>query len=301
MSAIHFIPTAKTTPSGIGSIIDDLKQSLEMARSESDRKNIASTVEQLLQATRLFPRERSDLLALREKIMNPETIMQTPPIGFWSGFTKALHDIDGEKFAKRIPKFLTLTLFSAAVSWFLWDQSVSLYEAVKFSSPSLAAAGAVLMIVGFAGLHGLTKSKLALFLCLYVGGYEAYTVVSGTVKAEEKISIDAVDAMPDVALLKEKATQMKENYETVKTNYEEPASKIFHNQWYKTKFLAPAWNEYQTAQESFVKGRNFVFEKQSSGHVTFLKVLYRLGFVFLSMMLIHQLARNIAELSVRRS
>jgi hypothetical protein len=300
MSSIHFIPTTKATHSGLGSIIDDLKYSLEVSSSESDRKNIGATIEQLLQATRLFPSERSDLLALRESITNPQSVTTKATLGFWSGFAKALHDIDGEKFAKRLPEFLTLGLFAVAVSWFLWDQSVALYEAAKFSSPALAAAGATLMIVGFAGFHGLTKSKLALLLCLYVGGYEAYTVVSGTVKSEENVLLEAVDKIPEIAWLKEKASQASENYETVKSNFENSRSKVFHNQWYKTKFLSPAWNEFQSAQEIFLKERALTIQKQGSGHLTLLKVLYRLGLVFLSMMLIHQLARSISHLSGRR-
>jgi hypothetical protein len=300
MSSIHFIPTTKATHSGIGSIIDDLKHSLAIANSELDRKTVASTVEQLLQATRLFPSERTELIALKEKINNPESASTKMPIGFWSGVAKALHEIDGERFAKCFPGFLTLALFSATVSWFLWDQSVALYEAVKFSSPALAAAGATLMIVGFAGFHGLTKSKVALLLCLYVGGYEAYTVVSGTVKSEENILFEGVDKTPEIAWLKEKATQANQNYDVVKTNFENPNSKVFHNQWYKTKFLTPAWAEFQIAQETFLKERTSVLQKQSSGHITLLKVLYRLGLVFLSMMLIHQFARSVSQFSVRR-
>lgn len=301
MSSIHFIPTTKATHSGIGSIIDDLKHSLAIANSDLDRKTVASTVEQLLQATRLFPSERSDLLALQERIANPQPIATTVTLGFWSGVAKALHEVDGEMFAKRSPEFLTLTLFSAIVSWFLWDQSVPLYEAVKFSSPGLAAAGATLMIVGFAGFHGLTKSKVTLLLCLYVGGYEAYTVVSGTVKSEENILLEDVDKTPEISWLKEKASQANQNYEVVKSNFENPSGKLFHNQWYKTKFLTPAWTEFQTAQETFLMERSSVLQKQNSGHVTLLKVLYRLGLVFLSMMLIHQLSRSVSQLSVRRS
>lgn len=293
MPSIHYIPTHH---SGLGSVIDDLKRTLEKGCSELERKNLALTVDQLLQANKLFPAERAELISLRDKILNPTTIQKT----FLAGFTKAFYEIDGEQFAKRIPKFLTLTLCSAVVSWFLWDQSVSLYEATKFTSPSFAAAGAALMIIGFAGYHGFTRSKLAFFLCLYIGGYEAYTVISGTVKSEEKISMEAVEVLPEIALLKEKATQAKQSYETVKTNYEEPTSKVFHNQWYKTKFLTPVWNEYQTAQETFSKERNLVLAKQSSTHVTWLKVLYRLGLVFLSMILIHQLTRSIADLTVQR-
>lgn len=297
MRSIHLIPTDKATDAGLSSIITDLKTSLTTLRSEVDLQSFGATIDQLLQATRLSPEERSELLVLKNKVGAGGPA--SPKVGFWEGISNALCGIDGERFAKTVPTIMIFSLCTSLVLWLLWHQSVGLYAATGFPDPKISAAGAILMIIGFSAFHGLSRSKLTLLPCLYAGGYEALTIILGTVEAEGKAKISLVEADPKGNWLREQTKKAEDDYRSVKSRWEDPSSKIFQNQWYKNKYVDSAWNQLQDAQEKFFAHRNELIASKGSDHATILKVLYRLGLVFLSMLLVHRLVygRRLAVLA----
>ena len=237
------------------------------------------------------------ILTKEPRKMILQSIEQTPKlefspsqknkVTFWTGAQKALESIDGEKFVKALPGFLLLFMATAAVVGFLWLQSLELYKSSGFSQPELASAGGLLMVIGFAVYRSVTRSKLALLLCLYAGGYETYFMVSGTVQDEKTSQIVGIENSPDLMFLREKADKIRGSYISAKSRYEDPASKVYQNEWFKTKYLDPAWKENEEAQTQFLAKKEILQEQGKSLSVTWLKVLYRIGLVLLCMIFIH--------------
>jgi hypothetical protein len=211
---------------------------------------------------------------------------------FWTGVESAFEKIDGERFVQALPGVLALLLPTILVVGFLWFQSMDLYKSSGFSNPEYAAAGGLLMVIGFATFYSIRKSKLALLLCLYAGTYEIYFMASGTVQDEKVVASSKILETPEMVLLKEKADKAQEGYQVLKTRYDDPTSNVHNNSWFKTKQLEPAWDKNEQAQKEFITKRNDLAGKDNSAHVTWLKIFYRLGLVFLCMVLVHGLVRR---------
>ena len=218
-----------------------------------------------------------------------------PKVDFWSGVQSAFEKIDGERFVQALPSVLGLLIPTLSVIGFLWFQSVELYKSSGFSNPEFAAAGGLLMIVGFAAYYSIRRTKLALLLCLYAGTYEVYFMASGTVQDEKVVASSKLMEDPELILLKEKAEKTHEAYQALKARYEDVGSSVHNNSWFKTKHLDPAWEKNEQAQKDFITKRNQLGGKESSAHVTWLKIFYRLGLVFLCMVLVHAFVRRFKE------
>ena len=208
---------------------------------------------------------------------------------FWFGVQRGLSKVDGEKLVGILPGFLCLVLVSAAVVYMVWFQSVELYRSSGFSEPCLTAAGAILMVLGFAAYHAMSRSWIALFLCLYVGGYEAYFMISGTIQNENSIAKQNLENDPELAFLRDKAEKSKAAYATLKSRFDDPNSEVHNNDWFKKKHLEPTWDLNEKDQNVFIAKRKMLEQADDATHVTWLKVLYRLGLVFLCMVLVHLL------------
>ena len=196
-------------------------------------------------------------------------------------------------FLKPLFNFLCKLLFTALVVCLLWEQSLPLYKSSGFPEPTLAALGAIVMIVGFAILHSRTHSKLTLLLCLYAGGYEAMFIGAGTFKDESVEKQKILVSQPELVWLQEQTAKAKASYDEVKKRYDEPTSKVFKNGWYKKNFVEPVWEQYSTLQASYLS--KLQIEKaasQSFDYIGMLKLVYRLGIVFLCMMLVHRIGLN---------
>lgn len=215
---------------------------------------------------------------------------------FLQGVKNAVLKIDGEKFIKALPGFLILLISTLTVGYMVWLQSLDLYKSTGFSQPGLAAAGAIIMIVGFAAYHAVSRTWLGLILCLYAGGYEAFFMISGTAQNENTSFKISIENDPEVIFLKEKAGKSRENYMALKARYDDPSSTVSSNEWFKKKHLEPAWNLHEKDQGLFLDKKMKLEEQGDLGHVTWLKVLYRLGLVFLCMVLVHTFIKNSSSL-----
>lgn len=185
-------------------------------------------------------------------------------------------------------KLLALAITSSLVCFFLWHQSLALYESAGFANAIFAAAGGILMIVGFAAYHAITRSWLALFFCIYAGAYEGYLMISGTIEDEHQIQIQTIQTNPDLVFLKEKAAKSLAYYHEQKQRYDNPESKVFKNDWFLKTQLNPAWQESAAAHKELMAKESALTGAMQSGHITWLKIFYRLGLVFLCMMLVHR-------------
>lgn len=210
---------------------------------------------------------------------------------FLAGVKKAFLNLDGEAFAKNAPRVLAVCLATILVTIFVWLQSVELYKSAGFSNPELTAAGALLMVIGFAAYHSLKRSFLALLLCLYAGGYEGYFMISGTVHDEKVAQMIKVDANPELIFQKEKLQQDYDSYISLKNRYEDLKSDVYQNSWFKKKHLDPAWAEVEKSQSSLSKVKATITAELKGNDVTWMKVFYRLGLVLLCMVMVHQVVR----------
>jgi hypothetical protein len=141
------------------------------------------------------------------------------------------------------------------------------------------------MIIGFAIMHSITKSKLLLVLCLYVSVYEVVLIVKGTAIDESVQASASIDRSFD----KESLDKHKQAYELAKDNYDNPESKVYHNSWYKQKTLDPAWAAYEQKQAVYESK----IETGGADKFGMLKIFYRLGLVFLCMISIHYLINSV--------
>lgn len=217
--------------------------------------------------------------------MQPKVAVNSPT--FFSGAKRALSHIDSERFVQTLLAALAIFCSTAFVAGFFWLQSLDLYQSSGFKQPQMAATGALLMVLGFAAYHAVARSWLALLLCAYIGAYEIYFVVTGTFQDENQQHLITVENGPELKLLQENANRAEEGYQLAKSRYGNPASKMFKNQWYKSTTLDTAWTTYQEAEQQMLTKKS-ALQKQKDTSQTWLKVFYRLGLVFLCMILTHR-------------
>lgn len=211
---------------------------------------------------------------------------------FWRGVQKALRSIDGEKSTKAFPKVLMFLAATFAVFYLFWLQSTELYKSAGFSEPGLIALGGILMISIFAAFHAVSRSNIALALCLYAFGYETYFVVVGTLNDEKVVAEARVGANNELVFLREKIDKVRKEYLRVKARFEDPKSKLFQNAWFKKKFLAPAWEKFESAQREVVVKKAELRAGGNFKQLNILKILYRTGMVLLCMVLVHVLLES---------
>ncbi len=231
-----------------------------------------------------FGRISTEPLVITEKTTSPQPKIEN----FADGALRAFSSINGEHFVKTTPKLFAWFVAAALVSFFLWQQSLALYESAGFTNAIYSAAGGILMIIGFAAYHSITRSWLALFFCIYAGAYEGYLMISGTMENEHHIQIQSIKIDPDLVFLKEKSTKSLEHYHELKQRYDSPESKVFKNEWFLKNHLNPAWQESLADHGELASKEAALIEMSGSGHTTWLKIFYRLGLVFLCMILVHR-------------
>ena len=301
----------------------DLEKKLMTVRSDLDISDLLSEVNRILQMSELSSRNIAELKNFRQKIYdrkkkpqalvhdNPNEITQerfknvykaseynfspeglsTQPGVQMSISDQILSSLKGialESVINKLPAFILFAGCAVVTMWFVWIQSIPLYQSIGFSDPKWVAFGALLMIAGFSLIHAVTRSKIVLLLCLYASSYEVILIVNGTMKNESVVAQSQIEQNPEVVFLKQQAEHSNQSYQTVKAQYENPSSKVFQNNWYKDKFVDVAWQKYSTDQKLLSEKIEKLGSVDSSwDRVGMLKILYRLGLVFLCMISIH--------------
>lgn len=190
---------------------------------------------------------------------------------------------------KYLPQMLLLLLVSIVVGWLLWNQSVDLYKASGFTNPEHIAFGGVIMIVAFAGFHSMWPSTLAKMLCLYISLYEVFFIYTGTVAHERNNKISNTLLSTEEKIIDEQLTRAKEEYDRQRERYKNPSSKEYKSVWFKNNYLDPAWKRLVDVKE---KSKSQIVEIKKAtelNSIGWLKIFYRLGLVFLSMLVTHRL------------
>jgi hypothetical protein len=218
-----------------------------------------------------------------------ETLKITQSDSFTQGAIRALKSIDGEQVVCRTPAICFWFAASVAASWFIWHQSLALYQSAGFSNSIYAAAGGLLLVIGATAYYSITRSVLALMLYIYASCYEGYLMISGTVQNENVAHEQTVLTDPGLVFLKENADKEMANYKRQEKRYNNPKSKVFENSWFKKNFVTPAWKASTAAHEEFIAKKASLTKSIATPHVTWLKIFYRLGLVFLCMLFTHRL------------
>jgi len=297
-----------------------LKQRLDAVKALPDLENLIKLLNPLLKAERYGSEELASLKKLRQraydqrrnpkfqtkKSSNPITQMASskflpPEVGININTVseskseilseetlRAFAGISDEQFVKKAPKLLAWFIASALVLFFLWQQSLALYESAGFTSSIYSAAGGLLMLVGFAAYYSIARSWLGLFFCIYAGAFEGYLMISGTIHNDNQISAIQIQSTPEVIFLMEKADKERTRYHDLKQRYDNPGSKVFKNDWFLKTHINPAWEANLKAHEELVEKKAVLMTASNVEHIIWLKIFYRLGIVFLCMVLVHR-------------
>lgn len=195
--------------------------------------------------------------------------------------------------SKNIFSILMFGICTFLTGWFVWKQSIPLYEAVGFPDPKFCALGAILMIVGFATIYSLTKSKIVLLLCIYASVYEIILIANGTLTHDSIQMQKNLESNIELSWLKEKAQHSEQSYQEIKSKFDDPTSKVFQNAWFKEKYLTPAWEGYSSDKNKVLLKLNQLNAQSKSNKDSFLKILFRLGLVFLCMVSVHNFFKSL--------
>lgn len=227
---------------------DENKERLKAKRRERYQRDREAEIEAEFK-TRIeeVRREESAPLFLAREVEEPQRM---EAVGFWRGVRNALASIDGESTAKSTPRVILFLSVGASVFYLFLLQSKELYQSAGFDQPGLVALGGFLMIALFAAFHSISKSLIALALCLYAFGYETYFVVAGTLNDEAVVAERKVEESDDYIFQKEKVERARGKYLAAKARYEDPSSKVFENGWFQKKYVTPAWGEFEKAQKT---------------------------------------------------
>ncbi len=81
----------------------------------------------------------------------------------------------------------------------------------------------------------------------------------------------------------------------LKNRFEAPGSDGYKNNWFKKKFLEPAWVLYSKAQKELTaKSRTFLAGSLNQS-LAWVKVLFRIGLILLCMVVFHAAAKVFAS------
>lgn len=287
----------------------ELEEQLQRSESEESIQGIISKVNLSLKNQEISKEIKLDLRNFRQKAYERKKKIKTFQIQNENRFDFHPVKIKNHKFGqdmiskyfknlhldfciKKGFHFIFFLICSLLTLFFVWKQSVPLYGSTGFQDPKFCAFGAIFMIIGFSAIHTLTRSKIALLLCFYVSTYEVILIVKGTMRSESETMMHSFSKNSEIVWLKEKVTHSNQTYQFVKTQFENPSSKVFQNHWYQKRFVEPAWNEYSKSNQKLSEKMNQLKTGSSDWErLGLLKILYRLGLIFLSMISIHHLAQ----------
>lgn len=117
-------------------------------------------------------------------------------------------------------------------------------------------------------------------------------MISGTINDERQIKTSVVRSDPELVFLNERAAKAQERYQELKQRYDDPQSKVYKNDWFLKNHLNPAWQANERAHAALIVKETALTFATETKHLTWLKIFYRLGLVFLCMMLVHSFFAN---------
>ena len=212
---------------------------------------------------------------------------------FLAGFFKQLSQLDGAAFARNFPAALVLGYCAYLACCFVVEQTLPLYQSLKFPNPELASYGAIGLAIGFSALSVISKSSLAKLFAAIIIAYEVLIVWAGSQANQRDLSLEALRANPIHFSASEAHRIAKADYEQKMARYEDKNSEVYHNGWFKINHLDPAKKTLDEASAKLVAIESELGERyQTDWMHLVLKALYRLSAVALVMLLAKEAMRR---------
>ena len=212
---------------------------------------------------------------------------------FLAGFLKQLSQLDGAAFARNFPAALVLGYCAYLACCFVVEQTLPLYQSLKFPNPELASYGAIGLAIGFSALSVISKSSLAKLFAAIIIAYEVLIVWAGSQANQRDLSLEALRANPIHFSASEAHRIAKADYEQKMARYEDKNSEVYHNGWFKINHLDPAKKTLDEASAKLVAIESELGERyQTDWMHLVLKALYRLSAVALVMLLAKEAMRR---------
>lgn len=270
--------------------------------SDAEKQRLLELRNKLYVAKRVLPAEhvvtakpvkkKNQERKMKPQVVTTSIVKQEQTTTFSDGIQNYFAKIDSERLIGTLIAKTPVLLATIAVGVLLYMQSVDLYRSSGFDNAEVVALSGLAMVAGFATLYAVRGGLLALLCCLYMAGYETYFIASGTVSDERASKMLVIDRDEKLAWHKDNVAYTKANYQRYSSRYEDPESKVFQKPWYKKDYVDKAWSKYESASNSLGSYQSSLIQQVSFDHTGWLKILYRLGLVFLCMMLSHGMMKR---------
>ena len=218
---------------------------------------------------------------------------------FLAGIFRKLSQLDGGAFITNFPAALVLGYCAYLACTFVVEQTLPLYQSLKFPNPELASYGAIGLAIGFSALSVISKSSAAKLFAAIIIAYEVLVVWAGSQANQRDLVSEALRANPIHFSASEAYGIAKADYGQKKARYEDKKSDVYHNGWFKVNHLDPAKKSLDEASTKLVAIESELGSKyQSDWMHLILKALYRLSAVALVMLLAKEsMKRGVGALS----
>lgn len=295
MSQIYLFPQQQD----LGSTHDLLKEKIKQANAEQDLEKIIQEINNLYKQAETGPKKRKVLEQARQRAYEKRHKMRN----ITNATAKELFPINkqekqdkkdeqekpGKQEILAILKILFSCIFSAILFYLVWFQSLEIYRSLGLANHKLVALGANLMALGLSFYSGTSKKKLSRIMCVYLLIYEICLMVAGTIINDKDVNMITEKNRPQFLLVQEKVERNRNAYIQHKTKFEDINSRVFHNNWYKQKYLDPSWEILQASVSEFKQVDIALEGKNSVDAKMLLKIIYRIGLVITFMISIHEL------------
>ncbi|NRA43523.1 MAG: hypothetical protein HRU09_01070 [Oligoflexales bacterium] len=243
-----------------------------------------------------------DTAGNQAKVCSNDAVDDNVTVGksdFLTGIFQKLSQLDGGAFITNFPAALALGYCAYLACCFVVEQTLPLYQSLKFPNPELASYGAIGLAIGFSALSVISKSSSAKLFAALIIAYEVLIVWAGSQANQRDLASEALRANPIHFSASEAYDIAKVDYEQRKARYEDKNSDVYHNNWYKIKHLDPAKKSLDEAGAKLAAVESELGERyQTNWMHLVLKALYRLSAVALVMLLAKEtMKRGVGALS----
>ena len=222
-----------------------------------------------------------------------------PKSSFLSGIFKKLSNLDGGAFITNFPAALALGFCAYYACLFVAEQTIPLYESLKFPNPEMACYGAIGLAVGFSALSAISRAEIIKLITAVIIAYEVLIVWSGSQANQKDLASESLKSNPTHFSISETYDIAKTDYEQKKARYEDKNSEVYHNGWFKINHLDPAKIKMDEASVKLEAVELKLGERYQADWIHLvLKALYRLSAVALVMLLAKEtIKRGVGALS----
>lgn len=209
-----------------------------------------------------------------------------------------------------LPLVILLLMLLAGSGYFCWLNSKQLFADHGVGSADLNTFWFIVVGCMFAMFNATGKGKsrhIYTLLCVFMASFEAWFLINGTIsvetdllekKLEEKIETKLAESH-ELKFTMSLLEQAKQNLTLVQEKYQTPSSKLYKNDWYRTKFVNPAQKDVNELEAKLVQKKHEITKIESmrapyTNNVSaYFKVGMRLFFAIACFLLVHKITRFI--------